>query len=146
MLILIRRCWFDATKLLLCVCVCWWIQLDLIWPHTNLKGNSGLGNFHVSSIDYGSCGDIEKSIPLLPFIDPIKYLFYLYREKSLQWAKGAALGKTWYHYYLTQTKVTFKKKIFFTFPINGNSTNQKKLVIFYVHFIVCMSINNLTNS
>lgn len=48
------------------------VQLDLIWPHATLKGNQGLGNFHLPSIDCGSCRDMEKPIPLLPFIGPIK--------------------------------------------------------------------------
>lgn len=60
--------WSDTPKLLLCV----WIQLDLIWPHATPKGNQGLGNFHLPSIDYGSCRDMEKPIPPLPFIGPIK--------------------------------------------------------------------------
>lgn len=61
--------WSDTPKRLLCA----WIQLDLIWPHATPKGNQGLGNFHLPSIDCGSCRDMEKPIPLLPFIGPIKY-------------------------------------------------------------------------
>lgn len=61
--------WWDTPKPLLCK----WIHLDLIWPHASLKGNQGPQNFHPPSIDYGSCRDMEKPVPPLPFIGPIKY-------------------------------------------------------------------------
>lgn len=78
--------WWDTPKPLLCK----WIHLDLIWPHASLKGNQGPQNFHPPSIDCGSCRDMEKPIPLLPFIGPIKYSSCPNREIEILFNELAA--------------------------------------------------------
>lgn len=57
------------------------IRLNLS-PHAIPKGKQGLGNFHLSLIDYSSRRDEEKPFPLLSFIGPIKNASCPTREKS----------------------------------------------------------------